>query len=62
MININSPIIVTGAAGFIGAALSKKLLESGFQVVGIDNINHYYSPTLKEKRLSLINEKNGYSD
>ena len=61
MIDINSPIIVTGAAGFIGAALSKKLLDSGFQVVGIDNLNHYYSPALKEKRLSLIKEKIGWN-
>ena len=57
MIEINSPILVTGAAGFIGAALSKKLLESGFHVVGIDNLNDYYSPILKEQRLNLIEQK-----
>lgn len=61
MIEINSPILVTGAAGFIGAALSKKLLESGFHVVGIDNLNDYYSPILKEQRLNLIEQKKGWN-
>ena len=54
-------ILVTGAAGFIGAALSKKLLESGFHVVGIDNLNDYYSPILKEQRLNLIEQKKGWN-
>lgn len=41
-------ILITGAAGFIGAHLSKKLLKEGYQVVGIDNINDYYSVQLKK--------------
>jgi UDP-glucuronate 4-epimerase len=45
-----SRILVTGSAGFIGFHLSKKLLESGRQVVGIDNLNQYYSVALKEAR------------
>ena len=44
-------ILVTGSAGFIGSALSIQLLEKGYKVVGIDNHNDYYDPTLKEKRL-----------
>jgi UDP-glucuronate 4-epimerase len=45
-------ILVTGSAGFIGAALTNSLLESGYTVVGIDNHNDYYDPSLKEARLS----------
>ena len=60
MIDIKSPIIVTGAAGFIGAALSKKLLESGLKVIGVDNLNNYYNPVLKEHRLNLIKDLKGW--
>ena len=48
------PVLVTGAAGFIGAALSLRLLERGERVVGIDNINSYYDPQLKRARLARI--------
>ena len=44
-------LIVTGSAGFIGSALTLFLLERGDQVIGIDNHNDYYDPTLKEARL-----------
>ena len=44
-------ILVTGAAGFIGMHFSKRLLEEGYEVVGIDNLNDYYDPQLKEARL-----------
>jgi UDP-glucuronate 4-epimerase len=47
-------ILVTGAAGFIGFHLSKKLLEMGHRVVGIDNLNPYYDVSLKEARLELL--------
>ena len=47
-------ILVTGAAGFIGAALVHRLLKKGERVVGIDNLNSYYDPTLKKARLSEI--------
>ena len=54
MLTLNEPIIVTGAAGFIGAAISKKLLEEGNKVIGIDNINDYYDVDLKKRRLDDI--------
>lgn len=47
-------VLVTGAAGFIGYFLSKRLLEQGHQVIGIDNINDYYSPDLKFARLKEL--------
>ncbi|MDM8312065.1 SDR family NAD(P)-dependent oxidoreductase [Clostridium cadaveris] len=46
---------VTGAAGFIGFYLSKRLLEEGCNVIGIDNINDYYDVKLKHERLSKLN-------
>ena len=47
-------VLVTGAAGFIGYHLSKRLLEAGYQVIGIDNINDYYSTDLKFARLGEL--------
>jgi UDP-glucuronate 4-epimerase len=47
-------VLVTGAAGFIGAATSRALLERGDDVVGIDNLNDYYDPGLKQARLSNL--------
>ena len=47
-------VLVTGAAGFIGAALVKALLSLDFKVVGIDNLNDYYSTSLKRARLTEI--------
>jgi len=48
------PILVTGAAGFIGAEVALRLLERGERVVGLDNLNSYYSPELKRARLERI--------
>ena len=48
--------LVTGAAGFIGFHLAKTLLDKGQSVIGIDNLNDYYSVELKQARLSILNE------
>ncbi len=47
-------VLVTGAAGFIGFQLSKRLLDNGINVVGLDNMNPYYSVKLKEDRLAQL--------
>lgn len=52
-------VLITGAAGFVGSFLSEKLLKSGHRVIGVDNLNDYYNPQLKEDRLkSLLPEEN----
>ena len=51
-------VLLTGAAGFIGAKTAEKLLERGVEVVGIDNLNDYYDVKLKEYRLSQIKHSN----
>lgn len=51
-----SPFLVTGVAGFIGFHLAKRLLKEGFSIVGIDMVNDYYSVTLKEDRLKILNQ------
>jgi UDP-glucuronate 4-epimerase len=56
-----APILVTGAAGFIGYCFARRLLESGRAVIGIDNINNYYDPALKEARLAKLNERPGFT-
>ncbi len=53
-------ILVTGAAGFIGYHLSRKLLEDGREVVGIDNLNDYYDQKLKRDRLARLQEYKGF--
>lgn len=53
---MSKTILVTGAAGFIGAFLSKELLEKGYTVIGVDNINDYYDIHLKEERLSMLDD------
>jgi UDP-glucuronate 4-epimerase len=51
---MSQTVLVTGAAGFIGAHVTLRLLERGDAVVGFDNVNDYYDPTLKEARLAHI--------
>ena len=52
----SNKILVTGAAGFIGYHVCKKLLEEGYSVIGIDNLNSYYDVDLKNARLKEIEE------
>jgi UDP-glucuronate 4-epimerase len=48
------PVLITGAAGFIGFSLARRLLENGRAVVGVDSVNSYYDPALKEARLAVL--------
>lgn len=52
-------ILITGAAGFIGAALAERLLARGDQVIGIDNLNDYYQVSLKQARRARLTEAGG---
>ena len=54
-------ILITGSAGFIGSALCIKLLERGDEVIGIDNHNDYYDPSLKEARLARHDNHQSYT-
>lgn len=54
-------VLVTGAAGFIGFHLSKRFLDEGHTVVGLDNLNDYYSVELKKTRLSMILPYEGFT-
>lgn len=59
-INKDMKVLITGAAGFIGYHLSKGMIEKGIEVVGLDNLNDYYSVNLKYARLENLGiEKNG---
>jgi UDP-glucuronate 4-epimerase len=53
-------ILVTGSAGFIGFHLSRRLLERGETVVGLDSLNAYYDPKLKAARLAILESHRGY--
>jgi UDP-glucuronate 4-epimerase len=53
-------ILVTGAAGFIGFHLSKKLAELGYEIYGLDNLNDYYDKRLKQARLEILNGVPGF--
>jgi len=54
-------IVITGAAGFIGFHLSRRLLEMGHIVTGIDNLNDYYDPALKLSRLEILNAHDAFT-
>ncbi len=56
-----SPVLVTGAAGFIGFHLARRLLEQGRRVVGLDNLNDYYDVSLKEARIGELSGFGGFS-
>ena len=54
------PVLVTGSAGFIGFHTAKRLLERGDEVVGLDNLNAYYDPSLKAARLAILEGHSTY--
>lgn len=61
MMDSNHPILVTGAAGFIGFHTAKHLLAAGRKVVGVDNLNDYYDVNLKQARLDQLLEHPNFS-
>ncbi len=58
---MSTTVLVTGAAGFIGMQVSLRLLADGHHVVGIDNLNDYYDPTLKAARLARLHQNARFS-
>ena len=56
----SAPVLVTGAAGFVGFHLSRRLLRDGRAVVGVDSVNAYYDPRLKEARLRELEGESGF--
>ena len=57
----DQPILVTGAAGFIGFHVARRLLAEGRAVVGLDNLNDYYDPALKAARLDILRSEQGFA-
>jgi UDP-glucuronate 4-epimerase len=58
---MRDPVLVTGAAGFIGFHVAQRLLSDGRKVVGIDNLNSYYDPKLKEARLEILKRHSNFA-
>ncbi|QUD87493.1 SDR family NAD(P)-dependent oxidoreductase [Phenylobacterium montanum] len=56
----DSPVLVTGAAGFIGRAVAERLLDRGEAVIGVDNFNAYYEVSLKEARAATLEGRNRF--
>ena len=56
----DGPVLVTGAAGFIGFHVARRLLENGRTVVGLDNLNAYYDPKLKDARRAELAKFDGF--
>jgi len=53
-------ILITGVAGFIGFHLATELSKKKHQIIGVDNLNNYYSPKYKSQRLNLIKKKKNF--
>ncbi|WP_156854439.1 NAD-dependent epimerase/dehydratase family protein [Oceanobacillus sp. AG] len=60
-LNKNQIYLITGAVGFIGSYLTKRLLNEGCQVIGIDNLNDYYDVNLKKTRLEQLEKHEGFT-
>ncbi|WP_230480471.1 NAD-dependent epimerase/dehydratase family protein [Sphingomonas sp. Leaf21] len=56
-----SPVLVTGAAGFVGHATAHRLLDRGETVIGVDIVNDYYDPSLKEARLATFADRDNFT-
>ncbi len=55
-------VLITGTAGFIGNKLAQRLLDRGDEIIGIDNVNDYYDPSLKEARLAKIKDHPAFTE
>ncbi|WP_224826129.1 NAD-dependent epimerase/dehydratase family protein [Cognatishimia sp. MH4019] len=53
--------LVTGSAGFIGSSVARRLLDEGWNVIGLDSLNDYYDPKLKERREANLNQTEGFT-
>ena len=58
---MSSPVLVTGVAGFIGFSLARRLLENGRTVIGVDSLDRYYDPALKEARVAVLRQHRNFS-
>src|SRR3546814_11219254 len=54
-------VLVTGTAGFIGFHVAQQLMERGCSVIGIDDLNGYYDPALKQARLACLSGRHGFT-
>lgn len=54
-------ILLTGCAGFIGSHTTKALLQKGYNVIGVDNLNDYYNPSWKQNNLNQLNHENNFT-
>jgi UDP-glucuronate 4-epimerase len=57
---MKNAVLITGVAGFIGSHLAERLLEKGYQVVGLDNFDDYYPPALKQRNIRSIGAGDGF--
>jgi UDP-glucuronate 4-epimerase len=57
----DNAILVTGSAGFIGFHVAQRLLSAGRKVIGLDIVNDYYDPRLKEARLDILKRQSNFS-